>query len=284
MTSTLRSRLVVIACLFILSGFAFAGETAAPQQQQQQPQSVTPEQAFALMNTEAEKGNAAAMLTLGTLYERGIGTPRNFVKALEWYEKAAGTGMAEAYYNVGVCYEVGMGNSGDEQKAFTNFEKSAELGLPQGYYKLATLYFTGFGVPKNESWGVELLNRAAASGHMTAANDLGVIYHEGLYGMAKDPDKAFASFMQAANLGNAEAMKNIAVFYRDGIGRPADPKEELKWYVLSRRAGYPAGAVDNAAKKIIDTIGPEQAKQVETAVDAWIADFQQRNQAVAPQG
>lgn len=281
--------LVAVAVLCFMQAGAVLGQEAQDSQSlqpppgMQQPQQVISQaEAFTLMAGEAEKGNPAAMLTLGVMYERGIGTPRNFIKAFEWYGKAATANMAEGYYNVGVCYEIGMGNGGDPAKAFYNFEKSAELGLAQGLYKLATLYFIGFGTTRNEPWGVELLNRAAAAGHMVAANQLGVIYFEGRAGQAKDEGKAFTMFSRAAELGNAEAMKNLAVFYRDGLGRPADPPEELKWYTLARRAGFPAGAVDAAIQQVSEKLGPDATKKVEETVEAWIADFQSR-QAQAQQ-
>jgi TPR repeat protein len=234
-------------------------------------------EAFALMAGEAEKGSSSAMLTLGTMYERGIGTPRNFTKAFEYYRKAAAAGVAEGYYNVGVCYEIGMGNAGDAGDAFINFEKSAELGLPQGLYKLASLYFTGAGTAKNEKWGTELLTRAAAAGHMIAANDLGVIYFEGNFGQPKDVEKAFEMFTRAAQLGNAESMKNLAVFYRDGLGKRAvSPEQELKWYLLARRGGFPAGALDKVIEDARAKVGPEKAQAVDAEVESWIADFQAR--------
>ena len=280
MTIAPRSVIAVFAMLFAFAvSAAFAGEAASDGQQQ----TITPEQAFAIMTREANNGNPAAMLSLGSLHERGVGTARNFVKAFEWYKKAADAGLAEAYYNVGVCYETGIGNGGDARRAFENFEKSAELGLPQGYYKLATLYLSGLGVEKNESWGVELLKRAVDAGHMIAANDLGLVHHAGMYGQRINEELAFDLFTRAAELGNAEAMKNIAVFYRDGIGRTADPREELKWYILSRRAGFPAGAIDEAIRRIGDEIGPEQARQAEAEAETWIADFQKRREAAAAQ-
>lgn len=289
--SAVGAVLVVMSLCFVRPGLA-AGDGASmggneslqPPSGIQQPQQVISQaEAFTLMAGEAEKGNPTAMLTLGVMYERGIGTPRNFIKAFEWYTKAANANMPEGYYNVGVCYEIGIGTSGDPVRAFQNFEKSAELGLSQGLYKLATLYFTGFGTSRNESWGVELLSRAAAAGHMVAANQLGVIYFEGRAGYAKDIEKSFAMFNHAAELGNAEAMKNLAVFYRDGLGRPADPAEELKWYIISRRAGFPAGAVDVAAQRVSEKLDPDATKKVEEAADAWIADFQQRQQQAQAQ-
>ncbi len=275
------------AALFALTTVAAAGaapETVNAQNPVPQQQTISTEEAFTLMAGEAEKGNANAMLTLGTMYERGIGTPRNFTKALEWYGKAAAAGLAEGYYNTGVCYEIGMGAPVDLTKAFTNFEKSAELGLSQGLYKLATVYFTGTGTEKNEPWGVELLGRAAAAGHSQAANDLGVVAFEGTYGQAKDLTKAFDNFSRAAELGNAEAMKNLAVFYRDGLGRPADPAQELKWYALARLAGYPAAPLNAAIEKVKSLMTAEQVQQVEAEAQTWVQAFQQRTAAAQQQG
>ncbi len=272
----------IIALFALACPFAPAQDTveaqspvASPQQQQQ---AVNAEEAFALMVAEAEKGNANAMLTLGTMYERGIGAGRNFTNALEWYTKAANAGLAEGYYNVGVCYEVGMGTAADAGKAFGNFEKSAELGLNQGLYKLAGFYFNGIATDKNEPWGVELLGRAADAGHSQALNDLGAISFEGTHGQAKDLEKAFSYFTRAAEMGNGEAMKNLAVFYRDGLGRPADPVQELKWYALARLAGYQAQPLNAAMEKVKGLMTPEQVQKVEAEAQAWIQAFQQRAQ------
>lgn len=262
----------VLAAIVIGCPRVWSQETVAAQPKAQQ--SISPEQAFTLMAGEAEKGNGGAMLTLGTMYERGLGTPRNYTKAMEWYRRAAEAGLAEGYYNLGVCYEIGMGTTGDMQRAFENFERAAELKLPQGLYKLAALYFSGTGTAKNEPWGVELLGRAAAAGHPGAANDLGVIAFEGRYGQAKDDAKAFEWFSKSAELGNGEAMKNLAVFYRDGIGRPADPQQELKWYALGRLAGYPAAALNPAIDKVRELLSEEQIQAVEAEVQA----FQERQQ------
>lgn len=278
-------RTIVAAALaaVLLAAFPAGAEETVTTQPEQQQQRISPEQAFILMAGEAEKGSGSAMLTLGTMYERGLGTPRNYTKALEWYGKAAATGLGEGYYNVGVCYEVGMGTAGDAQKAFENFERAAELKLPQGLYKLAGLYFAGTGVAKNEPWGVELLGRAAALGHAGAANDLGVISFEGRYGQAKDDDKAFEWFQKSSDLGNGEAMKNLAVFYRDGIGRLADPQQELKWYALARLAGYPPAAMNPAIDKVREELTEEEIAETEKEAQEWVQAFQARQQELQQQ-
>lgn len=276
---------ILSAALFAIAALPASAEDNATVGAGQQPQqAISPAEAFTLMAGEAEKGNGNAMLTLGTMYERGIGTPRNFVKALEWYRKAATAGMAEGFYNVGVCYEIGMGTTGNLQEAFNNFETAAEKGLPQGLYKLAALYFSGTGTAKNEPWGVELLTRSAAAGHAGAANDLGVISFEGTYGQPKDPAKAFDWFSRSSEMGNGEAMKNLAVFYRDGIGRPADAGQELKWYALARLAGYPAEPLNAAIEKVKEGMTEDQVNAVEAEAKAWVESFQQRMQAQQQQG
>ena len=278
-----------MAALAVLSTLTAApAQENAAQQPQQQP-ALSPAQAFVLLNEEAAKGNKEAVLTLGTMYERGIGAPRDFAKAFDFYSRSAAAGMAEGYYNTGVCYEIGMGTTGsadpkNAERAFQNFEKAAELGLPQGLYKLASLYMSGYGIAKNEAWGIELLGRAAAAGHAGAANDLGVINFEGNYNQPKNANKAFEWFTRSADMGNGEAMKNLAVFYRDGVGRPADPGQELKWYALARLAGYPAGPLNVAIEEVKKKMTQEQVDKIEAEAQAWVKSFQERMQAKAQQG
>lgn len=258
---------------------AAAGETAAPAGAQHQQRVISQPEAFRLMLAEADKGNAAAMLTVGTMYERGMGTPRNFVKAFEFYRKAAEAGLAEGHYNVGVCYEIGMGNGGDIDLAFQSFEEAAKLGLTQALYKLAEFYIAGAGVQKNEAWGVELLGRAAAKGHMVACNDLGAIYYEGRLGQTKDVSRAYEWFVRSADLGYGEAMKNLGVMYRDGIGVPADAKQALKWFALARLAGMQIPAIEAAMTAIRENLTEGQIKEVEAEAQVWIDAFQKRQQA-----
>ncbi len=287
----MKSTCTLLLILAVLGAFlgiapAPAGEdTIAPAAPAQQ-QNISPAQAFALLSQEAGNGNSAALLTLGTMYERGIGTQRDFAKAFECYSRAAAAGLAEGYYNTGVCYEIGMGTSGtadakNAERAFENFEKAAERGLSQGLYKLAAVYMSGTGTAKNEAWGVELLGRAAAAGHAGAANDLGVIYFEGNFGQAQDQAKAFEWFTKSADLGNGEAMKNLAVFYRDGLGRAADPGQELKWYALARLAGYPAAPLNAAIEEVKKKMTEDQVNTIEAEAQAWVKAFQERRQAQA---
>lgn len=54
--------------------------------------------------------------------------PKNYVKAQEWWEKAAAQGEPEAAYNLGVYYANGRGVQRDANKALEWFEKAAAQG------------------------------------------------------------------------------------------------------------------------------------------------------------
>lgn len=267
----------IVALLFAVSPAGSSQDSPGVGSRPPERRTVSPEEAFALMNAEAEKGNAEAMLTLGTLHERGVGTPRNYSKALEWYGKAATAGLGQGYYNVGICFEVGMGTSVDMSKAFSCFESAAKLGMAEGLFKMGMMRLSGIGVEKDDALGVDLLGRALAGGNSQAANNLGMIAFEGSHGQRKDMNKAFDYFSQSAEMGNAEAMKNLAVFFRDGLGRPVDPAQELKWYALARLAGYPAQSLNAVIEAARDKLTGEQVRRVEEEAQAWVKNFRERN-------
>ncbi len=273
---------VITAVLVTSFSFAFSQDTVEVPSPTPQQQVVTAEEALTLLTEEADKGNSAAMLTLGSMYERGFGAPRNYSKSLEWYGKAATAGLAEGYYNVGICFEVGMGTSVDMEKAFTCFENAARLGLSSGIYKTGIMCLTGTGTKVDEARGIEMLGRAATAGDPKAAGALGLISFEGNYGQPKDMKKAFDYFTQAAELGNPEAMKNLGLLYRDGLGCTADPQQELKWYALARLAGYPPQSINPAIDTVRNKLTGEQVQKVEGEAQAWIKAIPERNQQNTP--
>ncbi len=279
-------RFAALVLGFALFGFAIqAGEEVAPvaqpqdQPQQQRQVSVNPAELFAVLAGEAEKGNPQAMVNLGTLYENGVGVRRNFTKAFEWYDKAATAGNPEGYMRVGAAYEIGVGTQVDLEKAFLNYEKAAEQKIPNGLYKLAEMYIHGLGVKQNQVWGVSLLERAKEAGHAGGANDLGLIYFEGLYGQQKDLAKAREMFMAAADLGNGEAMKNVGVIYREGMGLDADPVEAMKWYMLAFEAGFNQQGLLPVLQDFEQEMDKEDVEEARSRARAWIEEFQKRQQA-----
>jgi TPR repeat protein len=54
-------------------------------------------------------GNATGMWSIGILYEKGKGFPKDYSEAMKWYKKAADLGLTEAMKAIGDLYKEGKG-------------------------------------------------------------------------------------------------------------------------------------------------------------------------------
>jgi TPR repeat protein len=84
----------------------------------------------------ADHGYASAQYYLGVLYDNGRGVPQDYVKAEEWYRKAAVQGNASAQYYLGVLYDNGHGVPKDPEKAVEWYRKAADQGNADAKKKL----------------------------------------------------------------------------------------------------------------------------------------------------
>jgi TPR repeat protein len=75
--------------------------------------------------------HAGALLGLGVLYQRGLGTTKDVKKAIELYEKAGDAGSAIAYNNLSVLYALGKEIPQDLSKAKLYTQNAAHLGDAQ---------------------------------------------------------------------------------------------------------------------------------------------------------
>jgi TPR repeat protein len=232
---------------------------------------ISAEALFAGMLVNAENGQSQAMLNVGTLYEQGIGVPRNFTKALEWYRKAADAGENEAYMRLGLCWEIGMGATADMGKAVAAFEKAAALSHAPAQHKLAGLYLNGRGLPKDEAKGFDLLFKAAEAGESAAAFDLGQVLFAGGFGRKADPEKARTWMLKAAEAGHPGAVLSIASMRKEGIGGKVDLKGSLLWYLIAQKGGVRADGLEAAVTELKAKLSASQTQEAEKAADAWIA-------------
>lgn len=267
-------RAVTLSFIFTLIlgvGLAMAAP-AAPKAGEQR--TVTAQEAVKILTEQADKGDGQAMLSLGSLYENGLGVSRNYTKAFEWYKKSADAKQAEGWYNMGVCYEIGMGVAANGGEALKAFKKAADMKLPQAFYKLSSVYLEGNLVKPNNKEAMYYLTRAQEAGHALAANELGVIYLNGALDQKVDGKRAVDMFGRSANLGNPEAMKNLAVVYKDGLGQQGkDPVKALKWYLIAKEFGYQTNDIDDIIASVKKDMKDEDVKAGEAEYQKWVEDF-----------
>ena len=154
------------------------------------------------------EGNAEAMFNLGLLYANGQGVTQDYVRAREWYEKAAEKGFPSAMGNLGVLYHNGQGVAQDYVRAREWYEKAAEKGFPRAMGNLGVLYHNDQGVAQDYAKAREWYEKAAANGNATAMLNLGQLYEEG-WGVAQDYGKAREWYEKAADKGEPRAKAQL---------------------------------------------------------------------------
>ena len=118
--------------------------------------------------TLAEQGHAPAENALATLYQDGLGVPRNIQEAIRLFESASGHGLTLAKHNLGLVYFEGKGVPIDYARATAYFEEAARLGLAESLYQLGVMALTGEGAKKDAGLARTYFKRAAQKDHPNA--------------------------------------------------------------------------------------------------------------------
>ena len=90
----------------------------------------------------AKKGDEKAQYVIGYMYHKGKGVPKNYVKAADWYKKAAEHKNTKALNNLAYLYQKGKGVNKDIHKAEQLLLKSAKQGDDVACLNLGILYQT----------------------------------------------------------------------------------------------------------------------------------------------
>jgi hypothetical protein len=77
----------------------------------------------------AEQGDAEAQLSVGEIFEKGLGAAPNYEVAIFWYNKAAEQGNKSALFNLGTLYEQGLGVQKDRLQAINYYRQA--WGMPE---------------------------------------------------------------------------------------------------------------------------------------------------------
>lgn len=222
---------------------------------------VSDKKAFYWAQKLAEKPNQReAQLCLVYFYLKGIGTEKDDLKALEWFQKtstytvydlvrvllnkdssntiikqrqllelsefAARSGVLQAMTAMATGFRLGWwGLDQNDEKAFQWYMKAAEKGESVAMYCLDQMYEEGEGVAKDFLKSMAWYSRAAEAGHITGMVNLGWAYYK-----TEDFENAFKWFHKAAEQEESDAMRMLGSLYSSGKGVPQDKREAIKWW------------------------------------------------------
>lgn len=219
---------------------------------------------FNELKKKVDSGDMHYANSLGYAYEFGIGTSLNIKEAIKYYEMAARQNNAIGMTNLADLYiqenklkkakpllvkaaekESGYAQyllamnffdlySENNKEALFWLEKAANNDEPEALFQLGVYYSEGNDLAKS----IKYYQRAAELNHADAALELSYIYDEGAI-VEQDDDKALFFLKKSAELGNQEAIEELAAqalvsLDQNGQGN-MDAKEAEYWI---KKAGY----------------------------------------------
>ena len=219
---------------------------------------------FNALKKKVDSGDMHYANSLGYAYEFGIGTSLSIKEATKYYEMSAKQNNAIGMTNLADLYiqenklkkakpllvkaaekEYGYAQyllamnffdlySENNKEALFWLEKAVNNDEPEALFQLGVYYSEGDDLAK----AIKYYQRAAELNHADAALELSYIYDEGAT-VEQDEDKALFFLRKAAELGNQEAIEELAAQalvsrYQNGLGN-MDAKEAEYWI---KKAGY----------------------------------------------
>jgi len=194
----------------------------------------------------ARKGNIKALVSIGSIYDRGLGVAQNYQEAALWYRHAAAQGSANGQFNLAHMYARGEGVIQNYSAAAQWYSQAAEQGFSSAQYQLSKLYNEGQGVEKNPLLAQQWLSRAENSQnaikHSRGDFSRVQISKQGRWNLyTQTCSSGFTACQLTAEQGNAWAQNKLGLFYKEGKEVTQNYKEAVKWFKKSADQGSGRG-------------------------------------------
>lgn len=199
---------------------------------------------FMAASRDAERGDSSAAFRLGSMYESGAGTEKDYGMAMKLYLKAASGGSADAMLRLGNIYdrsECGAEADKDKaaewySKAFEVSEKAANDGSADDQYRLGIMLREGWGTELNLPEAGRWLRRAADQLHKDAPKALTDIYI--IHFCQPGPDGGESGWThEAAKQVDPQTQTLLGNIYCFGDDDVRNYQEAMKWYLMAAAQG-----------------------------------------------
>lgn len=195
-------------------------------------------QAAEFYHRAIELGSLAAQVQLARLYREGLGVEKDLALSVELLRAPSEQGNMNAQFQLGWAYGQGLGVEKDRGRAAALYRLAADQGHAAAQNNLGWAYHQGLGVEKDTDRAVALYRLAADQDFARAQVSLGRSYEIGFSGVEKDLGRAVALYRLAADQGNAVAQHNLGLAYYKGLGVEKDLGRAVALYRLSADQGY----------------------------------------------
>jgi TPR repeat protein len=195
--------------------------------------------AAASLQREVDEGGLPEMTYLAELYLNGHGLPKDSLRAVRLYARAADSAYPPAMVYLGDAHYWARTRR-DDSIAIDWYRRAAALDEPFAHARLGSLLLAGDRVRADTTEAIRLLRKAAEAGEPFGTAQLAFAYQNGA-GLRRDLAEAIRLYQQSADKGNTYAMNALAYLYENGEGVPKDDARALEWYRLSADREDPWG-------------------------------------------
>lgn len=123
--------------------------------------------------------------------------------------------------------------------AANSYRTAAKNGDVESSYMLSRILLDKQYGMQNIGEGLNRLNEAAASGHVLANRDLGMIYMSGKHGLEKSIPRALPYFEMAASKNDDVSVLALAMIYGSGMGIEKNSVQAARWFAKGQELGLP---------------------------------------------
>ena len=206
---------------------------------------------FNALKKKVDSGDMHYANSLGYAYEFGIGTSLNIKEAMKYYEMAAKQNNAIGMTNLADLYI----QENKLKKAKPLLLKAAEKEYGYAQYLLAMNFF--YYKHENNKEALHWLERAASNDEPYALYQLGLYYAE-----KADLAKSIQYYQRAAELNSGDALLELYYIYGEGIGVEQDDDKALFFLKKVAELGNQE-AIEELAAMALSGQGNMDAKEAE---------------------
>lgn len=192
-----------------------------------------PELAIRYLRDAAEAGDAVAWFELGLAYDLGIGAEVDREEAAKWYTLAAADGSAEAQARLAAILAAPGRSELEFKKAMTLLEFASDQGSDYGDYYRGFLQLYGARWLKANPMSARLIALSLQDRGSVHGDRLLARIHDHGGDIGRDPQRAAALYLRAAQAGDPESQTEMGIRYERSDGIVRDLVEAYAWLTLA---------------------------------------------------
>lgn len=163
---------------------------------------------FGEFTKACDAGEASACSSLGVMYEIGLGTAEDHVRAGQLYKSACAAQNIGGCTNLGLAYLHGFGVTADSQRARQLLEWSCKFKHPVACRELGAMHLVGEGVDVSADAAVRYFRLGCKYADGEACFNLGMLFEQGV-SQRQDTAQAIGYYEQACVQGEARACDGL---------------------------------------------------------------------------